>query len=49
MSANFMFAIALMYVAAFFSFYIEGKYLWAIISLCWGIGNALLGLLAYKP
>lgn len=48
MSANFMFAIAVMYVGAFASFYIEGKYLWAVVSLCWGVGNALLGLMSIK-
>lgn len=48
MSANFMFLIAFMYLGAFVSFYIEGKYIWAVVSLCWGIGNALLGLLSAK-
>ena len=48
MSAAFMFAIAAMYLAAFLSFYIEGKYLWAVICICWGIGNALLGLMSLK-
>jgi hypothetical protein len=44
-----MFVIAALYVAAFVSFYIEGKYLWAVVSVCWGIGNALLGLMSLKP
>lgn len=48
MSAGFMLAIAIMYVGGFVSFYLEGKYLWAVISLCWGIGNALLAILSTK-
>lgn len=48
MSAHFMLAIAAMYLAACVSFYIEGKYVWAVISICWGIGNALLALLSAK-
>jgi hypothetical protein len=46
MSAGFMFAIALMYGAAAVSFYLEGKYLWLCVSVAWGIGNALLGLMS---
>jgi hypothetical protein len=46
MSAGFMFAIALMYGAAAICFYVEGKLLWAGIAWCWGIGNALLGLMS---
>lgn len=46
MSAAFMYAIAIMYGAAAVSFYIEGKYLWFVVAVCWGIGNALLGLMS---
>lgn len=49
MSSAFMFAIAFMYLGAFVSFYIEGKLLWAVVAICWGIGNALLGLMSLKP
>ena len=46
MSAGFMYAIAAMYGCAAISFYAEGKYLWFVISVCWGIGNALLALMS---
>jgi hypothetical protein len=45
-SSGFMFAIAVMYGCAAISFYIEGKYLWFVVAVCWGIGNALLGLMS---
>lgn len=48
MSAGFMFAIAAMYGGAAIAFYIEGKYIWFVVAFCWGIGNALLGLLSTK-
>lgn len=41
-----MFAIAVMYGAAAVSFYIEGKLLWAGTAWCWGVGNALLGMMS---
>lgn len=46
MSAGFMVAIAILYCGAAVSFYMEGKYLWFVIAVCWGIGNALLGLMS---
>jgi hypothetical protein len=49
MSANFMFAIALMYAGAGVSFFIDGKYLWFVLAFCWGIGNAILALISLRP
>lgn len=46
MSANFMFFIAACYAGAAISFAIESKFMWAGLALCWGIGNALTGLLS---
>lgn len=43
-----MYAIAVMYAAAGIAFLIDGKPMWFVISYCWGIGNALLGLLSTK-
>lgn len=39
-----MFAIAAMYGCAAAAFFVEGKYIWFVVSVCWGIGNALLGM-----
>ena len=46
MSSNFMFFIAVCYIGAAVSFSLEGKFLWACLALCWGIGNALTGILS---
>jgi len=48
MSANFMFAIAAMYAASAACFWWEGKYIWMVVAVCWGIGNALIALLSLK-
>jgi hypothetical protein len=45
MSLQFMLAIAVMYVGAAMSFGLEGKWGWCAVSLCWGAGNAILGLI----
>ena len=41
-----MFFIAACYIGAAVSFSLEAKYLWAALALCWGIGNALTGILS---
>jgi hypothetical protein len=46
MSIYFMFFIAACYAGAAVSFAIEGKFMWAGLALCWGIGNALTGMLS---
>ena len=46
MSASLMFAIAILYGAAAFSFTLEDKWMWAGVALCWGIGNALLAVMS---
>jgi hypothetical protein len=48
MSANFMFVIAALYLAAFVGFFIEGRFIWALIVFCWALSNAALGLLSIK-
>lgn len=48
MSAAFMYSIAVMYAGAAISFYVEGKYLWFVVAVCWGIGNALLAMMSTK-
>ena len=48
MSTGFMFAIAAMYLAAAIAFYVEGKLPMFMVALCWGIGNAMLGLESLK-
>ena len=48
MSSNFMFFIAAMYIAAAFFFGCEGRWVWAGVALCWGIGNALIGSLSLE-
>lgn len=46
MSLNFMLLIAVMYAGAAVSFGIEGKWGWCVVSMCWGLGNAILGLMS---
>ena len=41
-----MLFIAAVYMMAAGSFAYEGKYAWAVIATCWGIGNALLGMMS---
>ena len=48
MSSAFMFAIGAMYLAAAIAFYAEGKLPMFMVALCWGIGNAMLGLESLK-
>lgn len=45
-STTFMLLIALMYAAAMVSFAIDGKWAWSVVSLCWGLGNALLAFIS---
>lgn len=42
MSTFFMLAIAAMYAGAAFFYGWEGKWSFAILTTCWGIGNAVL-------
>ena len=42
MSYGFMLTIALLYAGATVTFIMEGKYLWAVVALSWGLGNAVL-------
>lgn len=42
MSAAFMLLIAVLYLGAAISFACEGKALWAVVALAWGVGNAVL-------
>ena len=46
MSANFMYATAVLYAGGALSFAVDGKYGWALVCLCWGIGNATLGVMS---
>ena len=42
MSSAFMLTIALLYAGATVTFILEGKYLWSLVALSWGLGNAVL-------
>lgn len=46
MSSAFMLLIAAMYAGACVSFMADGKWLWAGVAACWGIGNFLIALLS---
>ena len=46
MSSTFMLIIGVLYLAAAGSFAWDGKFSWAAVALCWGIGNALLAHLS---
>ena len=46
MGRFFMVVIALLYLGASFSFLTERKWLWALVTVCWGIGNLALACLA---
>lgn len=45
MSSAFMYAIAAMYLGAASAFVWEGKVDWGVVCLCWGLGNAVLGMM----
>lgn len=46
MSIHFMLLIAGLYLAASVSFAFEGKIEWCLVALCWGVGNAILGIVS---
>lgn len=46
MSSGFMLFIALCYCGACLAFIHEGKLAWATVAFCWGIGNAILGVIS---
>lgn len=43
MSFPFVLFIAACYLAFSISCMVEGKYLWALVGLCWGVGNLGIG------
>lgn len=41
-----MLVIAALYIGAATAFGVEGKWAWCAVALCWGIGNAILGVIS---
>lgn len=44
-----LFAIGLIYLLASLSFILERKWLWALVTLSWAVGNFALVALAREP
>jgi hypothetical protein len=43
-----MIFIGLVYLAAALSYLFEKKWPWAVLALCWGVGNLVLAYLSEK-
>ena len=48
MSALFIVFIGICYLGFMVSALIEGRFAWAGVGLCWGVGNLLIGYLMTK-